>query len=202
MDWTRLKENINDCFTYLTLPNVEGNVMLDGFFQSPMYFPTSLRVSCDSLHVLPPVSLLLNDWSNTFFLHVRRGDYLNVWNRHHNVNLMDYYKRCLSQFYGTCFVVSDDIAWCKKELKNVYPNILWCPESCTDAECLYMMTLCKKGGICANSTYSWWASYILKQAVEDARIYMPATWGHPPMPPVRDLYPVWAIQVPTSSTKN
>jgi hypothetical protein len=36
------------------------------------------------------------------------------------------------------------------------------------------MSKCKKGGICANSSFSWWGSWLNKN--ESKKVFMPSEW--------------------------
>jgi hypothetical protein len=152
-------------------------------------------------------ALAANDWSRTVFLHVRRGDYLSPANQHHHVDLVGYYREALALVGGfigskgrdgVCFVVSDDIEWCQRvlfdQIRDAWNGAwLWCPAELSDAETLYWTSMCARGGICANSTFSWWAAYFLwRQFGDAATLVMPRPWGKPPMPDRRDLYPAWA----------
>lgn len=200
-EWVLLKESPEACYTYVPLPNAGGkNVKLEGYFQSDLYGPSTFPTPPS-----PPAlnaSLIPHGWSNTFFLHVRRGDYLDPANAHHSVDLAEYWHRCLREMRGfrTCFVVSDDMDWCRRELVGIVGDAwqgewLWCP-AVSDVETFFWMRACR-GGICANSTFSWWAAWYIRRRVGDeATVYMPRVWGHS-MPPTRDLYPAWA-RVPVS----
>ena len=190
-----LKEVSGDALTYRVLPAVDGDLVLDGYFQSDRYFPTS---------PLPPPRLLSGGprRPDTYFFHVRRGDYLSEWHTHHNVPLQNYWQRCLFLLpihAGTRFLVcSDDLAWCKAELPSLLRRYMkadqWeFSEATTDAETLSEMIGCLAGGVCANSTFSWWAAYWIQN--KDKRVCMPATWGYPPMPLARDVWPTWATKV-------
>jgi Glycosyl transferase family 11 len=204
--WADVCEPPGCAFTFLEIPNVEGrHVCLRGYFQSPRYFEGCMELP----NMVPPpspgfadASLFAYPWSEIGFLHIRRGDYLHPANAHHRVDLRDYIRSCLGiAECQTWFVVSDDMPWCRRELcgwlgiAGLEEKLLWCPEAATDAETFYWMSLCGGGGICANSTFSWWAAYFLHVAgVPRDRIFMPAVWGHFAAP-VRDLWPTWATRV-------
>lgn len=225
--WMIVKEKPENCYTFVALPALEGHhVLLDGYFQSERYFPADLvGAGFPTSPPLPPfavgaagvteaaastmATLAAVDWSRTFFLHVRRGDYLSPANRHHCVDLSGYYKEALTAFDAglvsegkdpatcTCFVVSDDIAWCREAFAGPLGSSwrgkwLFCPAELTDAETLYWTALATQGGICANSTFSWWAAFFVWRQGGSPTLYMPRPWGHPPLPPRRDLYPPWA----------
>lgn len=202
-EWVIMKESWEGIFTYTPLPNAAGkNVKLEGYFQSELYGPSTFPT-----HPSPPslcAELIAHRWSRTFFLHVRRGDYLHPANAHHAVNLAEYWRTCLRAMPqdGVCFVVSDDMAWCRKELVGIVGDAwqgewLWCPAELSDVETFFWLRACDRGGICANSTFSWWAAWYVQRRVGNgaskASLYMPRTWGFPPLPPTPNLYPAWAI---------
>ncbi len=208
IQWKLLQEGPQGAYTYTPFPKIEGNVCLKGFFQSELYFPKrGLQFTvCPSK--FSALDLFTNDWSRTAFLHIRRGDYLHPLNKHHVIPVREYLIRSveyLSKNYPQIdryFVASDDIAWCKENLPLYFPSIrlhpekwIWCPDSCSDQETMFWMQTCG-AGICANSSFSWWAAYLLHQSNPSAPILMPNIWGSsPPLPPTRDLHPSWAIQI-------
>ncbi len=194
-NWTVVKECYDDAFTFRTLAKYDTCVKLEGCFQSEKYFPPILMIP----RILTTHTKMLGDLRSAVFLHVRRGDYLLPYCRHHCVDLRAYYRRAL-----TCvgdepiFVCSDDIDWCKQTLPFLYGDLIshknWMfAEGLTDVETLAAMIQCGRGAICANSTFSWWGAY-WGTAKEK---FMPATWGHPPLPPARDLYPDGVSVLPT-----
>lgn len=198
--WISIKENPGNAFTYTSLPNIQGNVCLEGCFQSEMYFPfQQIRPRIPQFSPTFNSDLLYNNWSKTFFLHIRRGDYLHPANVHHCIPVEPYIRKVLPLFEKdlTCFVVSDDIAWCKMVLPTLFSNTLiswlFCSAETSDAETLFWMSMCGAGGICANSTFSWWGAYFLRQ--QNKSLYMPYPWGSPPLPEARDLYPPWSTKV-------
>jgi hypothetical protein len=188
--WTTIKED--SPFMYMDLPYVNGNVKLGGYFQSEKYFPsTPIRPAILENSIVPP---------NTVFLHVRRGDYLSPYNRHHCVNLLTYYHRALSILDPSTmiFVCSDDMPWCRQELPRIYNGIVqqhrWIFMELSDTDTLRAMRQCI-GGICANSTFSWWGAYFSQRR----EVYMPDIWGFPPLPPAVDIYPSWATKLPVKN---
>jgi hypothetical protein len=189
--WTVLKL---ETFVYEPPPFVEGNVLLEGYAQCEAYGPAKLPTFAPRLS---PAMIGL-PWHQSFFLHVRRGDYLHPANAHHAVDLREYYWKCLQRFPNdlVCFVVSDDMDWCRANLPELDPGRqwMWCPPL-PDTEVLFWMSACA-GGICANSTFSWWAAKLGWDARKRGTYCMPATWGlGPTFANTRDLYPSWAIQV-------
>jgi hypothetical protein len=196
ISWTVLKEAEGAGFTYSPLPFCEGHVKLQGIFQAHPYFPSSPIP-------VPPLLRPSATSPSTFFFHVRRGDYLIAVCAHHYVPLETYWERCLATLSRDdlqILVCSDDIQWCKETLPILYshhikPHQWRFSEAANETEALKEMIACESGGICANSTFSWFPAYWIQN--KEKRIFMPGTWGRPPMPVARDIWPPWAIRVPT-----
>lgn len=190
-EWTVLKPEGKDAFTYIDLPCVPGNVKLEGYFQSERYFPK------DGIPIPKLLSELEldSDYGSCAFLHVRRGDYLSPYTAHHRVDLMKYYQRALGALSRETPVVicSDDIEWCRSIFPQLWGNCIFL-EDVPDYVTLAIMTRCGSMAICANSTFSWWGAYFSTATVK----VMPDIWGYPPLPSPVDLYPDWALRLPTA----
>ena len=112
------------------------------------------------------------------FIHVRRTDYVKLPN-HHPVCTMEYYNKALKYFPENIMVkvFSDDLEWCKnnfigdrfiiKDNNEYYKEKLflkgpkeyvWYPTPYDD---FYQMSNAV-GGIIANSSFSWWGAYLIK----------------------------------------
>jgi hypothetical protein len=99
---------------------------------------------------------------------VRRGDFaaLKVVERLMGKTDLSYYDRAV-HYIGErilkpeFFVFSDDIAWCRENLRLPFPATFAPPESAgpKDAFHLELMSLCKHH-IIANSTFSWWGAWL------------------------------------------
>jgi len=99
-----------------------------------------------------------------FFIHVRGGDFRKI--QDHNVDLTQYYEKCLDLCHGEEFVIfTNDIPYATRLL----PGIQIIEESEIDS--LFLMSQCK-GCICANSTFSWWGAYLNPHRP----IYLPSIW--------------------------
>jgi hypothetical protein len=202
-EWTVLTLNGDDSLTYIDLPYVATSVCLSGYFQSPRYFPSGGPAVPAILLAAAPAAMPTA--SPRAFLHVRRGDYLHPLCKHHQVDLRNYYRYALSVFDPSTSIVvcSDDIAWCRATLPHEYRDIvdasrwIFLADDLDDYETLRVMVGCSAGGICANSTFSWWATHFGRLAGNGDGMYcMPGTWGYPPLPPARDIYPDWATVLP------
>lgn len=179
-------------FVYEPPPFHAGNVLLQGYAQCEAYGPSKLPTFAPRLSP----AIIPQPWHSTFFLHVRRGDYLHPANAHHALDLRNYYNRCLQRFPRefSCFVVSDDMDWCRANLPELDPGRtwIWCP-TVSDTEVLFWMSACEQGGICTNSTFSWWAAKLGWTARKKGMYYMPTPWGlGPTFANTLDLYPSWA----------
>jgi hypothetical protein len=102
------------------------------------------------------------------FLHVRGGDY--VGNAFHDIGLDAYYLRAIAQFPNAHFFVMTndlDYAMSRPYLNGLHYTLVMEPE----IETLYLMSQCA-GGICANSSFSWWGAYLNPKR----KIVMPDRW--------------------------
>ena len=100
---------------------------------------------------------------NSISLHIRRGDYLTEGEQFVNLT-PDYYQKSIDYIVsrkgeGHVYVFSDDIAWCKENIKH--KNITFVDWN-NGNDCwqdMYLMSCCKHN-IIANSTFSWWGAYL------------------------------------------
>jgi len=189
-EWGKI--TASDAFVYRSLPSCpRNNVCLKGYFQSCGYLPQR-RIERPLL-LSTPLRL------SQAFLHVRRGDFLDPYHTHHCVALDDYYRKALQLYDNTIsiLVCSDDIRWCKDILPRQYCDIVaphrWMFLNANDVMTLAAMTACEYGGICANSTFSWWGAYW--NSSPQKIICMPRTWGKPPMPEAKEIYPEDAVVI-------
>jgi hypothetical protein len=111
------------------------------------------------------------DFNGSCSLHVRRGDYLKLLHKH-PVQPREYYEKALEEINpsGNIFVFSDDIEWCKANLK--FKNLIFMDGN-SNVEDLLLMSMCKDN-IIANSSFSWWAAWLNQN--EDKRIVCPQKW--------------------------
>ena len=98
----------------------------------------------------------------SYFIHVRRGDYLK--HQHlYGIDYNKYYSLAISHIMqkdpaAHFFILSDDIEYCKTYY--VFQNIRRSYIELPPLESIYFMSICYKGGICCNSSFSWWGSYL------------------------------------------
>lgn len=118
-------------------------------------------------------------------IHIRRGDYLKAHHFHVNLWETEYYKKALALFpLETKFIVfckdnqgweqdKEDRQWCRE---NVAPllrgaSVEMPPKENTEAQDFNLMAGCR-GIVMANSSFSWFASYLSKNAI----ITCPTQW--------------------------
>ena len=139
-----------------------GPVCLRGYFQNWRYihpdFPSKLRLPSS-----PPL--------DGAFLHIRGGDYIG--HPFHDVGLSRrYYQRAVQQFpQGThLYVFTNDIGYAASfSFLRDLPHTIMDSDEVTS---LAQMAACTLGGICANSSFSWWGAYLNPERT----IVMPDTW--------------------------
>jgi len=175
-------QNLNNVdevdFTYNEIPKIDGDLKLNGYFQSEKYF---INHRGDILNLFS-----INDDTKTYLegkyndilglstcsIHVRRGDYLHKQN-YHPVQDIDYYYKSLNKVgYDKHFLVfSDDMEWCKQNF-NFIPNKTFI-EGNEDYQDLYLMSMCNNN-IIANSSFSWWGAWM--NTNENKKIISPSKW--------------------------
>lgn len=149
-----------------SVKSIPGNVQVSGYFQRFEYtdpirdqFISRLTFNTSCTQKYP--------WINEyFFIHIRGGDYKN--NKFHEVVLEKYYRSCIKLCKNEKFIVfTNDHAHVKTILGDHDYTILMPNEIDT----LYLMGQCK-GGICANSTFSWWGAYLNP----NRKLFFPNKW--------------------------
>ena len=156
--------NQQNCFDYN--PNIiteYTNYLINGYFQNKKYIPNNSDLLsifkndeiCNRLLLEYP---LLN---NSFFIHIRIGDYSKTPHLYY-LDKDIYYKKAIDYILERYnnphfFILSDDNDFTKtfSVLENINKTII---TDMNTLDSLYFMSLCKNGGICANSTFSGWAS--------------------------------------------
>ena len=206
---------------YYTNFNIDltNNILLEGYFINEKYFPESFlklfNYNITSTENTNKYIYLTNNFKNTYFIHIRLGDYVN--NNLYNINLKIYYNYCIDKIKE-----QDDLAKfiiCTNEygynldtyINNFPKNIDYIiQDNSNDAlDTLYIMSSCK-GGICSNSTLSWMGLYFQKERLKNNNsennkqnnkqkckdyIFMPYPWvnfinGYT-KDNTSDIYPEW-----------
>lgn len=168
-------------WTYVQSPPFNNDVIIDGFFQSEKYFVHNRNKIVEFIKpTYKIISIIKEKYSNIIngnstSIHVRRGDYLKFPN-HHSPQTLEYYKKSIELLKDKTdkFVVfSDDIEWCKNNLKN--NNFIYIEDEKDYIE-LYLISLCKNN-IISNSSFSWWGAWLNSNL--DKKVVSPKKWFGP-----------------------
>jgi hypothetical protein len=204
-NYLEIKERPRGYYDFVDVGDpLQGNVVLQGFRQSPLYFPKNLgglAPNWDSALGGP----LVRNWiekdaglsdlaerQRTVSLHVRLGDYLKL--AHHQVDLGRYYSVALQKIKRgqRLHLFSDEPERCATQFAgfaNSHGIAFTVARTRSDVESLYEMSLCLGGNITANSTFSWWGAWFAHAAGSPWTTY-PNNWGRG-MPAPTDLFPDW-----------
>lgn len=121
-------------------------------------------------------------------MHIRRGDYVKLSNVYGHCSIEEYYRASVKELktrvkdITSIIVFSDDIEWCKKNIGGVFEDIsvVYDQEPKSEKEyysnqenSLMKMSLCDHF-ITANSSYSWWGSWLISN--QDKLIVSPKNW--------------------------
>ena len=184
-----VKENpANEGFFVSEFADAPDNVLVHGFWQNEKYFAEIRDILLKELTLKNPLGKNSATWKEKILsancavsLHIRHGDYLTslIRNGEYGKQIsLDYCSDCLAELRKDClhitvFVFSDDIEWCKENLKFGVPTEF--VEGCeTDAEELYLMSICKHN-IIYNSTFSWWGAWLNQNP--DKKVFVPNSWA-------------------------
>ncbi|HRG37135.1 MAG TPA: alpha-1,2-fucosyltransferase [Bacteroidia bacterium] len=177
-------------FAYQPLPFKDGDVNLEGYFQSEKYFEHCKKLVLAQLELDYKHQNTVNELYSkinpnnleTVAIHVRRGDYVTNpgTNEYHGVLPLSYYEHAIEVASSSrkllnqpLFVVfSDDIDWCKENIKSELLNIHFMEQNGSVID-LFLMSKCDHQ-IIANSSYSWWSAYI--NSNPDKIVIAPEYW--------------------------
>lgn len=172
-------------YTYNEIIRTGKDLLLHGAFQNEQYFPSKNLI---------PV-LRTEYYANTYFIHIRAGDYLN--DVSFKLNLIKYYSTCFSLLNSNTkyIVFSNDNEYADTYMKRF--NIDYSISDKNDPlDVLTEMANCA-GGICANSSLSWLGAYFQKEP--RSIIYMPSIWMNGV--DFKGVYPSWSRIIDINSGK-
>jgi hypothetical protein len=177
--------------------NSGKNIFLDGYWQSPKYFENFEDIIRKDfiLKSLPPenIKTLAEEIANrnSVCVHVRRGDF--VGNKYHEVVGLKYYKRAIDHLSNKSkidkiYVFSDDVEWCKINLKFEYDTRFVEDEyrGTKDEGHMFLMSCCKNF-IIPNSSFAWWGAWL--SDFKDKIVICPKQWFRDSSIDTSDLIP-------------
>ena len=183
------EENIieNECRYFVKRGLISSVVYFDtAYFQSETMIEeeivSSIRIKSNLLKRADDIfKKLPADRAETFFVHIRRGDYVKWPVGSPAILPLAWYHEQMDQirvnFRKPFFIlVSDDKPYAEKMFGNL-ADVYVSHES--EGVEFALMTKCPGGGILSASSFSWWAAYFVRQANRDAAFIAPLYWaGH------------------------
>lgn len=155
---------------YNNIKNHNKNIVFNGYFQDYYYLDFIKKDILKYLNFKENPDYTKYNLDNAFFIHHRRGDYVN--NSFHDIINENYYKEALKYFPkdATIIICSNE----KNYGLDFYPDrkVIFIDEN--EIDTLDIMRRTKYGGIVANSSFSWWGSYLNESS--DKIITMPSRW--------------------------
>lgn len=163
---------------YHSLPE-QDDLILKGYFQSEKYFDKELVRHLFEIdeetkqYILKKYGSVLNA-KNTVSVTVRRGDYVFL-TAHYILCQQYYYQRAMA-YMGkdkTFVIISDDIDWCRKNLKG--KNLFFIEDEPPLID-LYLASMCQHN-IISNSSFAWWGAWLNPNP--DKIVIYPSMWFGP-----------------------
>ena len=159
--------------------SITPGTQLEGYFQSYRYFESVEELILNTLtsQNVPWVS------NNTIALHLRRGDYLQVKTANfHGITSAKYAVNAIELVRSISgnnpvSVFSDDLPQAKIELQEYFSKelIYVQQDGQSDLESLLQMSL-SEHMIMSNSSFSWWAAFIMNKRNSKSVIVAPRPW--------------------------
>jgi hypothetical protein len=187
--------------------DARGNIYLDGYWQSPKYFADTETILRREFRVKCPLSPAGSELAaqmaatDSISVNVRRSDYVTVQSAidTHGFVGKEYYDSGMKHIAPQLkrphvFVTSDDVEWCKANLRFDYPTTIMGQEykGYKFGEELALMSRCKHFLI-PNSTFAWWAAWLAP--FEDKIVVSPKNWFRDPAIDSSDLIPPQWIRI-------
>ena len=157
--------------------NCPDNISLYGYFQTEKYFEHIEKLIREAFTFVDDIQQPTKEAFTTNFgdtevisIHLRRGDYFKY--PHHPVQTLEYYSKGLSHMPEDIpvMIFSDDIEWCKEQELFQGDRFIFAEGNNTGVD-LCLQSLCTYH-IIANSSFSWWGSWLAKSK----KTVAPSTW--------------------------
>jgi hypothetical protein len=168
------------------LLRIDDGSYVDGYFQNEKYFKNVRNILLQQISINQSISSFTKDMEkqiscldNSCSIHVRRGDMANEINmKIHGVCALEYYQNAIKYLKNKLgelnyFIFSDDIEWCKNNLKIDNAVFVNSEEKRIAHEDIYLMSICNHN-IIANSSFSWWGAWL--NINDDKIVIAPKDW--------------------------
>jgi hypothetical protein len=159
-------------FQEITISRANRPIYLSGYWQSEKYFSDIRSIILNEFQLNnEPLGLnkeLIDKIKSceAVSLHVRRGDYVSnpIAAAYHGTCSVEYYQQAIDMMKAKLssphfFVFSDDIPWCKENLRISSPITFIDHNGDAPYEDLRLMSHCQHF-IVANSSFSWWGAWL------------------------------------------
>lgn len=174
----------SDLLNTLDNPLKNGkNIILNGYWQTPLYFDDSLRKDFEFKDKVENTTGIIKEMynliksTNSVMINVRRTDYLNT--NFHGVMGNDYIMNGVKVIESKInnphyFIFSDDIEWCKENIK--LNNMTFVDHNYKGNRFAYYLQLMSSCNhfIIPNSTFAWWAAWLNNS--DDKIVISPENW--------------------------
>lgn len=146
----------------------EVQIVLNGYWQTEKYFKDYRK------EILYLFDFPYERKDAVVSVHVRRGDYVLLKEKHPPVS-KEWYEEAMAEFPGYRFkFFSDDIAWCKSQ----FGGRTDCEFSTNANEVDDLVEIsCCEHNINSSSTFSWWGAWLNQN--ENKKIITPKDWFTP-----------------------
>lgn len=174
---------------YINIGKILNYEYFDGYWQSWRYLigiEDELKQEIQLKNISNSLKKLINIISsqNSVFIGIRRGDYLSESNiKKFGILDLNYYLKGIEIIKRkiqnpTFYVFSTDIEWVKRNMsfhEKLVEDVIYNDsfKNLSDEEELFLMAACKHA-IIPNSTYYWWAAWLINN--KDKIIIAPKKW--------------------------
>jgi len=168
---------IHNYFSFRKIPKLHKSCCITGkycFFQDIKYLNRDLLIKLYLVpHLKKSVLGKYKDINERTSIHVRRGDYVsreNIGSNQFTIPSAKYYQEAIEICEAKKLIVfSDDLEWCKKNIK--FDDIIYSNDS--EDFSITAMSMCKNNIISA-STFGWWGAYL--NTNKNSKVVAPNSW--------------------------
>lgn len=142
---------------------------INEYFQSEKYFDK------DKIKQLFNFEKQYPQYNDFVGMSIRLGDYITL-NGIWYSSSTEYFEKAYHRYFEgkMCLISSDDVEYCKKNLKIPADKIVWADDLANDPLTIMNMLSNCKNFIGSSSTFSWWCAWINEENKE--KIIFPHTW--------------------------